>query len=179
MSTNKSVITLSHGRSTFNVLCRQQDGVLHKQYISYEISGSNGGDYEDDCPLGRCDRPDNGGSKHLWNVGKLLPDYTTQHSRRQSSSKRALSAPPQSGRSIYLRHLTLNKYELRIWHYVTLFLYKLYYNRPLHTKTKYLLTAIRPFIKVTIRPILMYKNILRLGNFSTYPHYPNYIGYKY
>jgi hypothetical protein len=20
--------------------------------------------------------PDNGGSKHLWNVGKLLPDYT-------------------------------------------------------------------------------------------------------
>jgi hypothetical protein len=27
-----------------------------------------------------------GGSKHLWNVGKLLPDYTAQHPRRQSSS---------------------------------------------------------------------------------------------
>jgi hypothetical protein len=24
-------------------------------------------------------RPDDGGSKHLWNVGKLLPDYTAQH----------------------------------------------------------------------------------------------------
>jgi hypothetical protein len=33
-----------------------------------------------------CDRPDDGGSKHFWNVGKLLPDYMAQHSRRQSSS---------------------------------------------------------------------------------------------
>jgi hypothetical protein len=31
-------------------------------------------------------RPDNGGSKHLWNVGKLLPDYTAQQTRRQPSS---------------------------------------------------------------------------------------------
>jgi hypothetical protein len=31
-------------------------------------------------------RPDDGGSKHLWNVGKLLPDYTAQHPRRQLSS---------------------------------------------------------------------------------------------
>jgi hypothetical protein len=30
------------------------------------------------------DRPDNGGSKNLWNVGKL-PYYTAQHPRRQSS----------------------------------------------------------------------------------------------
>jgi hypothetical protein len=30
------------------------------------------------------DRPDDGGSNHLWNVGKLLPDYTAQHPRRQS-----------------------------------------------------------------------------------------------
>jgi hypothetical protein len=30
-------------------------------------------------------RPDDGGSKHLWNVGKLLPDYTEQHTRIQSS----------------------------------------------------------------------------------------------
>jgi hypothetical protein len=31
-------------------------------------------------------RPDDGGSKHLWNVGKLLPDYTAQQPRRQPSS---------------------------------------------------------------------------------------------
>jgi hypothetical protein len=35
-------------------------------------------------------RPDDGGIKHLWNVGKLLLDYTAQHPRRQSSSKCAL-----------------------------------------------------------------------------------------
>jgi hypothetical protein len=28
-------------------------------------------------------RPDDGGSKHLWNVYKFLPEYTTQHSRGQ------------------------------------------------------------------------------------------------
>jgi hypothetical protein len=32
------------------------------------------------------DSPDVGGGKHLWNVGKLLPDYTTQHPKRQLSS---------------------------------------------------------------------------------------------
>jgi hypothetical protein len=31
-------------------------------------------------------RPDDGGSKGLWNVGKRLPDYTAQHPRRQPSS---------------------------------------------------------------------------------------------
>jgi hypothetical protein len=31
-------------------------------------------------------RPDNGDSKHLWNVSKFLPDYTAQQPRRQSSS---------------------------------------------------------------------------------------------
>jgi hypothetical protein len=29
-------------------------------------------------------RPDDGGRKRLWNVGKLLSDYTAQHPRRQS-----------------------------------------------------------------------------------------------
>jgi hypothetical protein len=33
-----------------------------------KISGSHGGEYEDD-------RPDDGGSKHLWNVGKLTRLY--------------------------------------------------------------------------------------------------------
>jgi hypothetical protein len=31
-------------------------------------------------------RLDNGGSKYLWNVGKLLPDYTVLQLRRQPSS---------------------------------------------------------------------------------------------
>jgi hypothetical protein len=31
------------------------------------------------------DRPDDGGSKDLWNVGKLLPDYTALKPRRQPS----------------------------------------------------------------------------------------------
>jgi hypothetical protein len=30
--------------------------------------------------------PDDGGSKHLWNVGQFLPDYAAQQPRRQSSS---------------------------------------------------------------------------------------------
>jgi hypothetical protein len=30
--------------------------------------------------------PDDGDRKHLWNVGKLLPDYTAQQPRRQPSS---------------------------------------------------------------------------------------------
>jgi hypothetical protein len=34
----------------------------------------------------RAIRPDDGGSKHLWNVGKLLPDYTALQPRRQPSS---------------------------------------------------------------------------------------------
>jgi hypothetical protein len=29
------------------------------------------------------DRPDDGGSKDLWNVDKLLPDYTALQPRRQ------------------------------------------------------------------------------------------------
>jgi hypothetical protein len=32
-------------------------------------------------------QPDDEGSKNLWNVGKLLPDYTMQHPRRQSTSQ--------------------------------------------------------------------------------------------
>jgi hypothetical protein len=30
--------------------------------------------------------PDEGGNKHLWNVGKLLPGYTAQQPKRQSSA---------------------------------------------------------------------------------------------
>jgi hypothetical protein len=31
-------------------------------------------------------RPDDGCSKHFWNIGQLLPDYTALHPRRQPSS---------------------------------------------------------------------------------------------
>jgi hypothetical protein len=34
-----------------------------------------------------------GGSKHLWNVGQFLPDYTAQHSRIQTSSYFSPSEP--------------------------------------------------------------------------------------
>jgi hypothetical protein len=47
-----------------------------------EISGSHGGKYKDVCLLGCCDVSD-GGNKHLWNVGKILPDYTEQQPRKQ------------------------------------------------------------------------------------------------
>jgi hypothetical protein len=58
------------------------------------IWGSHGDEYEDGCLLG-CSavithRPDNGGSKVLWNVGKLLPGYTALQTRRQPSSLRPL-----------------------------------------------------------------------------------------
>jgi hypothetical protein len=45
------------------------------------------------APCSLVDRPDDGGSNHLGNVGKLLPDYTAQHRRRQSSS---FSLPPST-----------------------------------------------------------------------------------
>jgi hypothetical protein len=38
----------------------------------------------------RSNRPDDGGSKHLWIVGKILPDYTAQQPR----SQRSLYSPP-------------------------------------------------------------------------------------
>jgi hypothetical protein len=52
------------------------------------IWGSHGGEYEDGCLLGDDlgdHRPDDGGSKDLWNVGKLLPDYTALQPRTQPS----------------------------------------------------------------------------------------------
>jgi hypothetical protein len=38
------------------------------------------------APCSLVDRTDDGGRKHLWNVGKLLQDYTAQQPKRQSSS---------------------------------------------------------------------------------------------
>jgi hypothetical protein len=74
--------------------------------VRREISGSHAGENEDDCLLGcfavqsveivqfqRFLLPPSSGrfalsSKHLWNVGKFLGDYTVEHPRRQSSSNR-------------------------------------------------------------------------------------------
>jgi hypothetical protein len=36
--------------------------------------------------VARCYRPDDGGSKDLWNIGKLIPDYTAIQPLRQPSS---------------------------------------------------------------------------------------------
>jgi hypothetical protein len=47
------------------------------------------------------DHLDNRGSKHLWNVSKLLPDYTAQHPRRQSSSYSPLWEPEISQKEDY------------------------------------------------------------------------------
>jgi hypothetical protein len=67
---------LTQGRQTY--LQANTFNIFHVADLLYiyvrKNSGSHGGEYVDD-----------GGSKHLWNVGNL-PDYTAQHSRRQSSS---------------------------------------------------------------------------------------------
>jgi hypothetical protein len=52
---------------------------IKSNYDIGRIWGSHGGEYQGD-------RPDDGGSKDLWNVGKLLPDYTVLQPRRQQSS---------------------------------------------------------------------------------------------
>jgi hypothetical protein len=73
------------------LLKRDDDSIMNcERKESYETSrglgtiwGSHGGEYED--------RPNDGGSKDLWNVGKLLPDYTVLQPRRQQSSSRGLS----------------------------------------------------------------------------------------
>jgi hypothetical protein len=72
--------------------------VSNVHIILCETSGSHGGKYEDSCLLGCCAMhsgtslltfqgcllppssvcPDDGGSKHFWNVRKLLLDYRAQ-----------------------------------------------------------------------------------------------------
>jgi hypothetical protein len=56
---------------------------MYKTKLCCEIPGSHGGEHEDDCLLG-C-RPDDGDSKHIRNVGKLLPDYAAQRRGRRPS----------------------------------------------------------------------------------------------
>jgi hypothetical protein len=45
--------------------------------------------------------PDNGGNKLLWNFDQYLPDYTTQHPRRQPSRNHHIYARPPPGLFIF------------------------------------------------------------------------------
>jgi hypothetical protein len=64
------------------------------------------------------DRPDDGGSKHLWIVSKLLPVYTAQHPRRHSSS---YSPPwdPEISTKTLLYFISIWQYYFVIWHLFT------------------------------------------------------------
>jgi hypothetical protein len=84
------------------------------------------------------DRPDDGGSKHLWNVGKLIPDYTAQQPTRQSSStvglkksRKFLNQLPTTGLQFWtMKYLVTDRYtpfyrsieRPVLWHDVLLFL---------------------------------------------------------
>jgi hypothetical protein len=54
-------------------------------------------------------RPDDGGSKHLWNVGK--PDYMAQQHRRQPSSRKTKQNPQDSRSPGRDSNLGLPEYE--------------------------------------------------------------------
>jgi hypothetical protein len=56
------------------------------------------------------DRPDDGGSKDFWNVGKSLPDYTVLQPRRQPSSY----SPPWKPQILPVRK-TVSKPHLKRW----------------------------------------------------------------
>jgi hypothetical protein len=53
-------------------------------FYNKRVSGSHDGEYKDGCLHHQS--PDGGGSKYLWNFGKLLPDYTVLQPKRQPSS---------------------------------------------------------------------------------------------
>jgi hypothetical protein len=61
-------------------------------------------------------RLEDGGSKHQWNVGKLLPDYTALHLRRQPSSH----IPPENLISHrHLRSISLTVLVLCVFTYLS------------------------------------------------------------
>jgi hypothetical protein len=45
--------------------------------------------------------PDDGGSKHLWNVSELIPDYTAQQPTRQPSSRWTATESPSNTNYFY------------------------------------------------------------------------------
>jgi hypothetical protein len=54
-------------------------------------------------------RPDGRGSKHLWNIGKLIQDYATQHPRRRSSSN-SLPWEPEIWTVFHTVYMTFRKW---------------------------------------------------------------------
>jgi hypothetical protein len=81
----------------------------------------------DDAPCslvnGHTYRPDGGSSKHLWNVGVLVLDYTAQHPRRRSFSilnafvyfsPCEVTVLGVSGHVVFLRQLT-GRCKVEIW----------------------------------------------------------------
>jgi hypothetical protein len=55
-----------------------------QHYIICEVSGSHSGEYENDNFVGYS--PNDGGSKHVWNISPLPLDYTALYPRKLSSS---------------------------------------------------------------------------------------------
>jgi hypothetical protein len=53
------------------------------------------------------DLPGDGGGKHLWNVSKLLPDYTAQYPRRQAFSYSPPWEPEISQVWILLKYISI------------------------------------------------------------------------
>jgi hypothetical protein len=64
----RSIIRFPRKQISVHTLFAQATLAGKRKYTG-EISGSQGGEYE-------YDHPDDKGSRHLWNVGKLVPDYT-------------------------------------------------------------------------------------------------------
>jgi hypothetical protein len=63
------------------------------------------------APCSQGDRPDDGGSKDLWNVGKTLPDYTVLQPRRQTSSLKMLPSW-LNAYSVPAEHVAVNSWVL-------------------------------------------------------------------
>jgi hypothetical protein len=71
-------------------------------------------------------RPDDGGSKHLWNFGQFLPDYTAQHTRRQSPSYSKQWEPGISPRIHILFHI------LPLWYCLLRYLWCIFLQIQIH-----------------------------------------------
>jgi hypothetical protein len=69
-------------------MCTKISSESRKRRISHlltEILGCHDGRYQYGCLLGNDHRPDDGGTKHLCDVGKLS-NYTAQQPKKQPSS---------------------------------------------------------------------------------------------
>jgi hypothetical protein len=85
----KNVIAISHQHHVLLLFMLQYFFPL-KMTISWDIVPCSvvkiDRCFRDAYCLQRQDYPDDGGSKHLWNVSQFPPGYLAQHHRRQSSS---------------------------------------------------------------------------------------------